>query len=352
MKSPNLRVTAAWLLPVVTIVLAAGIFVADTITDLEIAFPAFYTAIVLLASRFCRKNGVIIVGAGCIGLTLLSDILTFDAAPSEAGVANTVIGLLSIAAATYLAVKFEAEKEAVYEMRSQLAHVTRVATLGEMTTSLAHQVNQPLAAVAINANALLHWLDDRPPNLDEARRNVARIVKDVDRASEVILQVRNLAKSSPPERDWLRMNEIVLSTVALLDREIQQSEVVLQTQLSNELPLLRGDRIQLQQVILNLLLNAIDALSLVSQGQRKLVVSSAKIDTKNALIAVQDSGGGFAPEDFDRLFNAFYSTKPNGMGMGLAISRSIVESHGGQIWAKPNASGGAVFQFTLPIDAG
>ena len=207
-----------------------------------------------------------------------------------------MISLLAIAAATYLATKFETEKEAAFDLRSQLAHVTRVATLGEMTTSLAHQVNQPLAAVAINANALLHWLDDRPPNLDEARRNVARIVKDVNRASEVIVQVRNLAKGSPSEKDWLRINEIVLSTVSLVDRELQQSEISLQTQLSNDLPLICGDQIQLQQVILNLLLNAIEALTQVPREQRNIIVSSAKNDPKSALISVQDSGAGFEAE--------------------------------------------------------
>ena len=165
----------------------------------------------------------------------------------------------------------------------------------------------------------------------------------MNRASEVIVQVRNLAKGSPSEKDWLRINEIVLSTVALVDRELQQSEISLQTQLSNDLPLICGDRIQLQQVILNLLLNAIEALTLVPREQRNIIVSSAKNDPKNALISVQDSGGGFEAENLDRLFHAFYSTKRNGMGMGLAISRSIVETHGGQIWAKPNAPPGQFF---------
>lgn len=350
MKPQNLRaMTTASFLPGATIALAAGIFIADTISNLEIAFPAFYTAVVLLAVRFCKRRGVILVGAGCIALTLLSDLLTAATGSSGIGFINTVISLLAIATTTYLALKIESEKAAAYEARSQLAHVARVTTLGELTASIAHEVNQPLAAAVINGNACLRWLEDQPPNLDEARQAVARLVKDANRASEIIAQVRTLTKGSPPQKDWLAINEIILATVSLIDNEILQNHVSLRTDLSDDVPLVEGDRVQLQQVILNLILNALEAMNRIPEGQRVLIVSSARNDAKSVLIKVQDSGAGLAPEKFDRLFNAFYTTKPDGMGMGLAISRSIVEAHGGRIWATPNSPRGAVFQFILPI---
>jgi len=352
MRPGNLRLNTTSVLPIVAIVLAACIFVADTITKLEIAFPAFYTAIILIAARFCKKRGIVLVGAGCIALTLLSDVLTIEAAPSQAGFINTMISLLVIAATTYLALQIEMEKEETYGARSQLAHIVRVTTLGEMATSIAHQINQPLAAMEINGNACMHWLDAKPPNLDEARRNLVRIVEDAARASEIIVQVRNLTKGSPPERHSLDINEIILSTLVLIDREVQQNQISLQTHLSNDMPTIQGDRVQLQQVILNLLLNAIDAINSAPAGSRTLVISSASNDPKSVRISIQDSGAGFAPENLDRLFDAFYTTKRDGMGMGLAISRSIVETHGGRIWATPAAPNGAIFQFTLPIGRG
>ena len=351
MTSQNLRVTAAWVLPFSAIVLAAVIFIADTVTDLEIAFPAFYTVIVLIAVRFCKKRGVVLVGVGCIALTLLSDLVTIDVPPSQAGIINTCISLLAIAATTYLALKIEMEKEVTFEARSQLAHIARVTTLGEMTATIAHEVNQPLTAVLINGNACLHWLDAEPPDLSEARKNIANIVRDANRASGIVVQVRDLTKGLPPENDWLRVNELILATTLLIDREIQRNQISMQTQLSDDEPLIQGDRVQLQQVLLNLLLNAIEALSSVSTGSRHLVIASAKKDSNSLLVSVYDSGKGFPSNDLDRLFDPFYSTKSDGMGMGLTISRSIVESHGGRIWATPNSPCGAVFQFTLPIDS-
>jgi Signal transduction histidine kinase regulating C4-dicarboxylate transport system len=349
MKFHEYQITATSLLPAVAIALAAGIFIADTITESEIAFPVFYTAIVLIAARFCTKRGIIIVGMGCIGLILLSDVLTIDVSPSQAGIANTAISVVAIAATTYLAAKIQTERETAYQVRSQLAHVMRVTTLGEMATSIAHQINQPLAAMAVHSNACLNWLDAEPPNLDEARKNISRIAKDADRANEIIVQVRNLTKGSPSEKTWLQINEVIHSTVGFLDREIQEQQISLQTELADNVPAVQGDRVQLQQVVLNLMLNAIEAVNQASLGQRRLVISSTQRDPKNVLITVQDTGTGFAPEDSDRLFDAFFTTKRNGMGMGLAISRSIVESHGGRIWATSYNPAGAAFHFTLPV---
>jgi C4-dicarboxylate-specific signal transduction histidine kinase len=350
MQPQNLRaMTTASLLPAATVVLAAGIFIADTVTDLEIAVPAFYTVVVLLSVRFCNRRGVILTGAGCCALTLLSDVLTAASGSSGIGFINTTISLLAIATTTYLALKIESEKEAAYEARSQLAHVGRVTTLGELTASIAHEVNQPLAAAVINGNACMRWLAAEPPNLEEARQAAVRLVKDANRASEIIAQVRALTKSSPPEKSWLQINDIILATVSLIESEILKNNVSLRTKLSDEVPLVQGDRVQLQQVILNLILNGLEAINRSPEGPRDLVISSTKNDSKGVRVTVQDTGVGLAPENADRVFSAFYTTKPDGMGMGLAISRSIVEAHGGRIWATPNSPRGAVFQFILPI---
>jgi signal transduction histidine kinase len=337
------------LLPIATGVLAAGIFAVDTITDSEIAFPAFYTAIVLLSVGFCKKNGVVFVGIGCIALTLLSDLLTVNSGVSEAGVINTAISFLAITTTTFLAIKIQSAKIVTVEAQSQLAHVVRVTALGELAATIAHEVSQPLTAAVINGNACLEWLAAHPPNLDEARRAIGLLVKDAHRASHVLGQVRALTKGSISEKGPLDINKTILATVILIDREIQKSQVSLQTQLSDDVPIVDGDRVQLQQVILNLLLNGIEAIKLVAAGPKDLIVSSAKSDSDDVLISVQDSGAGFALADLDRLFSAFYTTKPGGMGMGLAISRTIIENHCGRIWATPNSPRGAVFQFTLPI---
>jgi signal transduction histidine kinase len=350
MVSQDFRVTAVWALPFAAIALATTVFIADTITELEIACPVFYTAVVLIAARFCKKRGVVFVGLACITLTLLSDLLTIEVAPSQAGVINTCISLAAIAATTYLALKIEVEKEATYEARSQLAHVARVTTLGGMTANIAHEVNQPLTAVLINGNACLHWLDAEPPDLNEARKNITNIVRDTNRASQIVVQIRDLTKGQPPVSEWLRVNEIILATTVLIDREIRQNQISIQTQLSDNVPPINGDRVQLQQVLLNLLLNSIESLRSVAVGSRRLVIASAKSNSKSVLISVHDTGKGISSSDLDCLFDPFYTTKSDGMGIGLTISRSIVESHGGRIWATPNSPRGAVFQFTLPID--
>lgn len=241
-------------------------------------------------------------------------------------------------------------EEALQRTRSELAHVNRVATLGELTASIAHEVNQPLSAVITNASACLRWLGAETPNLDEARHAVERIVRDGQRASEVIGRVRALVKQAPERKDWLQINDVIEEVLALARSEMQRSRVALETRLARDLPAVCADRVQLQQVILNLLINAAEAMSADGDGARELVVRSEKDPAPAVLVAVQDSGPGIEPENCERLFTAFYTTKPQGMGMGLAISRSIIEAHGGKLWAARNAPRGAIFQFTLPLE--
>src|SRR6516165_7955862 len=258
-------------------------------------------------------------------------------------------------------------EEALQEAQAELAHVTRVAALGELTASIAHEINQPLAAVVNNASACVRWLAAH--NLEEARRSASLVISEGHRAGEIIDRIRALAKKAPTQKDWLDLNETIGEVIAMAGSEVRRNRISLQTQLANDLPLILGDRIELQQVILNLLVNAIEAMAGLDEGSRKLWVSSQKVaeipgesdkdmftdkalaeaQWTHALVAVRDSGPGLDPKGLDRLFNAFYTTKPKGLGMGLAISRSIIEAHGGRLWAKANASRGAVFQFALPI---
>ena len=240
-------------------------------------------------------------------------------------------------------------EEALREAQAELTHVTRVTTLGEMTASIAHEINQPLAAVVNNASACLRWLAGQVPNLEEARQSAALIIADGHRAGEIISRIRALAKKAPPQKDWVNINETILEVIALARSEVQGNRVSLQTQLSDDVPLIVGDRIQLQQVILNLITNAIEAMSGVDERSRVVQVGSSKDESQGVRVAVRDSGPGLDPKSLDHLFTAFYTTKPQGMGMGLAISRSIIEAHGGRLWAVPNDGPGATFQFTLDV---
>jgi PAS domain S-box-containing protein len=243
----------------------------------------------------------------------------------------------------------QAEEE-LNQARADLAHVTRVTTLGELTASIAHEVKQPAAAVVTNAHAGLRWLAAQPPDLEEVRQALGRIIDGGNRASEVIDRIRALVNKAPPRKDRLHINEIILEVIDLTRSEVHRNRVVLQTELLSDLPSISGDRIQLQQVILNLIINATEAMSEASEGPREVLVGSGKDDSDGVLVAVRDSGPGLDAEHLDHLFDAFYSTKPNGLGMGLAISRSIIDAHGGRLWVTPNAPRGAVFQFWLPAD--
>jgi PAS domain S-box-containing protein len=239
--------------------------------------------------------------------------------------------------------------EALREAQMQLAHVNRVTTMGQLAASIAHEVNQPVAATVANADAGLRWLGARPPNLEEVRQSLEGIIKDGHRAGKVIERIRAVIKKVPPRNDRLDINEIVVEVIALTRSEVLRNGVSLQTQLADGLPLVQGDRIQLQQVILNLIVNAIEATGGAGEGARELLVGTGKDASNAVLVAVRDSGPGLDPEGLGRLFDAFYTTKPGGMGMGLSICRSIIQAHGGRIWATANVPRGAVFQLTLPV---
>lgn len=239
-------------------------------------------------------------------------------------------------------------EEALQRVQAELAHATRVMTLGELTASIAHEVNQPLAAIVTNGNACLRWLGGAQPNFVEARQAVERIIKDSYRASEVISRVRALVRKTPPRNDPVDLNDVILEVLALAQNQARRSRVFLRRELANELPPVLGDRVQLQQVILNLVINGLEAIAKSTEGERELTVTSGRDEANNVIVKVRDTGTGIDPANADHLFDAFFTTKPDGMGMGLAISRTIIESHGGRLWATPNAAKGSVFQFTLP----
>jgi signal transduction histidine kinase len=205
--------------------------------------------------------------------------------------------------------------------------------------------------VATSATAGSRWLDRQPPDVENARNSFGRISRDVTRATEIIERIRALMTKASPRKDSLEINKAILEVIALTHGEVLKNGVSVQTQLAEGLPLIQGDRVQLQQVVLNLIVNAVQAMSDVSEGARELLIGTGKDASGGVLVAVQDSGPGLNPESFERLFDSFYTTKPDGMGMGLSVCHSIVEAHGGRIWATPNLPQGAVFQFTLPINS-
>jgi len=241
--------------------------------------------------------------------------------------------------------------DALQKAQADLARVTRATTLGEMVASIAHEVNQPLAAVVINGNACLRWLAGETPNLDEARAAVEHIVGDGHRAGKVIAQIRALVENTPPKRVRLNINELVLDTIALAHREIAKNQAVVRTELAADLPAVVGDRVQLQQVFLNLIMNGLEAMSAVTDRPREMRINSRQSnDMDGVLIEVRDCGGGIEPESMDQLFDPFFSTKPEGIGMGLSICRSIITAHGGRLWAAPNPDHGATFMFAIPAN--
>jgi C4-dicarboxylate-specific signal transduction histidine kinase len=240
-------------------------------------------------------------------------------------------------------------EEALRKAQADLAHVTRVMTLGELTASIAHEVNQPLAGVVTNGNASLRWLACDPPNLEEARECLRRIIRDGHRAGDVIARLRALVKKSAPAKGPLDLSDTIQEVLAMIDPDARRHRVSVRTDLAAGLPPVRGDRVQVQQVLLNLVMNGIDAMQAVTERPRELRIRAQPHAAGSVLVAVQDTGIGLDAQSLARLFEPFYTTKPEGMGLGLTISRSIIEAHGGRLWATPNDGPGATFQFTLPL---
>jgi PAS domain S-box-containing protein len=241
-------------------------------------------------------------------------------------------------------------QEALRNTQAEFAHMTRVMTMGELTASIAHEVNQPLGAIVTSAAACARWLATKPPKMEKALRALERIVSDGTRAGEVIKRIRGLMKRQAPRKEWLDINETILEVIALAQYQLRRSEILLETRLGHDLPFVRGDRVQLQQVLLNLIVNSIEAMSEIKDRPRELTIVSASHGRDTVSVEVRDSGTGLDPAHAPHLFEPFFTTKTEGLGIGLSISRSIVEAHGGQLSAAANAPHGSVFHFSLPVN--
>ncbi len=236
------------------------------------------------------------------------------------------------------------------EMQSELAHANRVATMGHLTASIAHEIKQPIATARNNARAALNFLDQSPPDVAEVKEALTCIVDDTDRTSDVVDRIGSLIKKAPPRKEVVDLNAAILEVTALTRSEAVKTGVTVGTQLAGELPRIQCDRVQLQQVMLNLIVNAIQSMSGVEDGNRELYISTVSVEPEGVCVAVQDTGHGLRPESLPRLFEPFYTTKPDGMGMGLSICRSIIEAHGGRLWATNCEPRGALFKFAIPAN--
>jgi len=236
----------------------------------------------------------------------------------------------------------------LHQMQSDFAHMNRVSTMGELAASLAHEILHPIATARNNARAGMRFLQMSPPNLDEVKEAFDCVVRDADRASAIVGRMRDHIKKSPPRRDAFDLNEALREAIAMVRSAIAKNRITVNTNLMDGLNPVEGDRVQLQQVVLNLVLNAVEAMGSVEGGDRALLVSTRQTEGDGVLVAVRDSGPGVDSGHLDRVFEPFYTTKASGVGMGLSICRSIIEAHGGRLWAEANEPRGAVFQFTLP----
>jgi signal transduction histidine kinase len=261
---------------------------------------------------------------------------------------NQIALFRDFAAEAAIALESTRRERQYREMQSELAHANRVATMGQLTASIAHEIKQPIATARNNARAALNFLDKSPPDMAEVREALTCVVNDTDRASDVVDRIGSLIKKAPPRKEVVDLNAAILEVAALTRSEAVKTGVTVGTQLAGELPRIQCDRVQLQQVMLNLIVNAIQSMSGVEDGNRELHISTASIEPEGVCVAVRDTGHGLRPESLPRLFEPFYTTKPDGMGIGLSICRSIIEGHGGRLWATACEPRGALFQFTIP----
>jgi C4-dicarboxylate-specific signal transduction histidine kinase len=239
-------------------------------------------------------------------------------------------------------------EEALRQAQADLARVIRMTTMAEFTASLAHEVNQPIAAAVTDANTCLRWLKHDPPNVEEAREAASRAVKAGTRAAEIISRVRQLFEKGVPQQELVDVNEVIQDMLALMRGEAERYSISIRRELAGDLPLIMGDRLQLQQVMMNLIINGIDAMKEVD-GIRELIITSQRAKNEQLVVSVSDTGVGLPEQQVEQIFDAFFTTKPHGTGLGLRISRSIVESHGGRLWAATKSPRGASFCFALPI---
>ena len=326
-------------------VIMAAIFVADTATHYEVAAAVFYAVVILSAARVLSRPMLVGLAVLCLAMTAIS--LTFTPEGNwSSGLVNMGISMTAIVITTYLVLKMEAARTAAHDAQARLMRLARVKSLEGLTTSIAHEVNQPLAAIVTSGHACQRWLSQEPPNLAKARQALDRILDDAARASSIIARVRSLTRGEPPHRSEFDFNQAVLEIIALSRAEIDRNHILLTTDLRPGLPPAVADRVQIQQVAGNLLLNAIEAMAATPAQARTIRIASA-LEGRTVVLSVFDSGTGIPPGMLEHLFEAFWTTKQEGIGVGLSISRAIIEANGGKIWAEPNEGGGAIFRFSV-----
>lgn len=326
----------------------AAIFVVDTSTDYEITAGGFYTAVVLVAALLLRASMVIAVTAACIVLTLLSFAIT-DSGTYGTGLVNTGINIVIITIATWLALKLIAMEEAAQESHERMLRMARATSLGALTMSIAHEINQPLTAVITSAGACKRWIAQDRPHIHNAQCAIDRIVREADRANAVIVKVRGLFSGKPPRKEPFDFNVLVLEITDLARNRIDRENINLKLCLQKGLPPVVADRVQIGQVIGNLLLNAVESIMASTGPVRELKLTAQMEGVDNIRFCMTDTGTGFAPGEIGQLFEAFWTTKEDGVGLGLPISCSIIKAHGGRLWAEDYEGGGAVFVFVLPV---
>ncbi len=325
----------------------AAIFALDTLTEYAVAAAVFHTAVILVAVRWFSPRLVIGVTALCIALTLASFALT-PAGAYRTGLINTGISILAIVITAYLGLKMVAAQNAAHAAQTQLLRITQAISLGQVTASIAHEVNQPLAAIVTSGNACQRWLAQQPPNLEKAGQALERILGDARRASEVIARIRSMARGEGPSKQKFDLNEAVREMVNLSGADLNQRAIAMDLQLAPGLAPAWCDRVQFLQVLGNLLLNAMDAMQDTAAVQRRISVATQALG-QQLVLTVTDAGEGLSLQAKSHLFDAFWTTKREGMGLGLNISRHMAEANGGRIWATDREDGrcGAVFHVSI-----
>ena len=317
---------------------------------LQLSAPVLFLIVVVFVAvdgSFAAAAGVSIEGALLLQQYFAAPLFSLHGADSRNAL-RLALWLVTAFVITRLVARARRREENLRHAQADLERVTRVTTMGELVASIAHEVNQPLAAVVTNANAALRWLAADPPNLDEVRQATVRIIADGNRASDVVARIRALLTKSETKREPLSVDELIGDVVALTKGAALRNGTSVNVELSADPAMVLADRVQIQQVLLNLILNGMEAMRDVNGRARVLTIQSRSDDGNGVLVAVRDSGAGISAEHLPHIFDAFYTTKSGGLGMGLAIGRSIIESHGGRIWATSAPAGGSTFQFTLP----
>lgn len=333
------------------LVLLAGVmatlFIVDTVTNYEVAAAVFYAIIILTAAPLLTRRTLILLATLCMALTTLSFVLTHKG-NLPTGLANMSVSIIAIVMTTWLILKMDAARQDAQDAQARLMRVARIKGLEGLTTSIAHEINQPLAAIVTSGNACSHWLAHDPPNLDRARQALERIVHDAGRASTIVARIRSLSRGEAPHKTVFAFNDAVQEIIGVSRGEMERHGITLELELPPDQPPVHADRVQIQQVIGNLLLNAIEAITSSTNPVRTIHMAS---DVRGNMLrlSIRDSGVGIPAGIRNHLFETFWTTKEDGMGIGLSISRTLVEANGGQISAEPVEPWGALFCFTVPV---